>query len=280
MNREGPELPVLHWRRDAPGGAVPPERWFHAMQIGQEAQIESGSPERLIIVVRFRTRPGGPSEFTGAWSVGGGKRKGTKAYSPRAVQRHVQEHLQQIQADSRAPCPTLPTVAREKAVSERTAAATATFRPGPTSVLLRCTANQSGLGVGVPVEIVGVDPSDHGDPIRTMVTVRLPWGEEDKFQARDLCNEDLSPIMLDRLPQLFAQRADTRVAVTPGQTSPLKEVHLAALRRYRDFYGRYWKSCLRAYWAIDLRPPMPRDTALIQRVKVILGTKGLAKLKL
>lgn len=125
MNSESNELPILHWHRDDPGGRVPPESWFQAMQIEQQAQIESGTPERLITVVRFRTRPGGPSEFTGAWSVRGGKRRGTKAYSPRAVQRHVQEHLQQIQADSRAPCPTLPTVAREKAVSERTAAATA-----------------------------------------------------------------------------------------------------------------------------------------------------------
>ena len=91
--------------------------------------------------------------------------------------------------------------------------------------------------------------------------------------------------VMEELRVKLAEQAQARTLAmtsTPGQKSTLKDEHLAALCRYRDFYGRTWKSRLRQFWeGGDKHPPNDEaDTELLQQIRNAIGPRRLAKLKL
>ena len=123
------------------------------------------------------------------------------------------------------------------------------------------------------------DPVDHGDE----------WDAELERRIADVREGRVKCIPFEQVMEevrvKLAERAQARALAmtsTPGQKSTLKDEHLAALCRYRDFYGRTWKSRLRQFWeGGDKQPPCNEtDTALLQQIRNAIGPRRLAKLKL
>lgn len=122
------------------------------------------------------------------------------------------------------------------------------------------------------------DPVDHGDE----------WDAELERRIADVREGRVKCIPFEQVMEevrvKLAERAQARALAmtsTPGQKSTLKDEHQAALRRYRDLYGRTWKSRLRQFWESGDKhqPGTDTDTALLQQVRNAIGPRRLAKLK-